>query len=121
MEVVHVVAVPQVVGKAVKTPLAVKLTTELAVNPLPFTVRFKMLEAPALAVNGEIEVMPKAACPPRFRSHTPRPCVAARSVREGSWSASPKISAAGSEFAEPSTDQVAPPVVVKKAPISVPT
>ena len=112
----------QLVARGVVTPPAAKFTTEVDVNPFPFTVR-GWLAAPAFAVKGAIEVMPNNACPPKLRSQTPRPCVAARSVREGSWSASPKISEGGSEFAAPSTDQVlvVPAVVVKKAPISVPT
>src|SRR5258708_17309082 len=89
-------------------------------KPLPFTVRVKPAPG-AVAVNGESEVIPKLACPPRFRSHIPRPCVAARSVREGSWSANPKISAGGIEFAEPSTDQLTPPLTCEKKTESPPT
>jgi len=59
--VVHVVAVAQLVVKGVVTPPAAKFTIELAVKPLPFTVKGEMLEAPAFAVKGAIEVMPNAA------------------------------------------------------------
>src|SRR5260370_38567465 len=91
--VVHVVAVEQLVVKGVVTPRAVKFTTELAVKPLPFTVRFGMVEAPALAENGEIEAMLNAPAPPRFRSQTPRPSGAARSVRDAFASPSSKFCA----------------------------
>ncbi len=51
-----------VVNGVVALP-AVKFTTEVVVNPLPFTVKFVMSVAVelALAVKGAMEVMPNAA------------------------------------------------------------
>jgi hypothetical protein len=57
----------------VAVPLIVNFTTELVVNPLPLTLKFVMLAAPAFAVKGEMEAMLNAPAPPRFRSQTPRP------------------------------------------------
>jgi len=121
-----IVAVSCVVLEAVgvsvtELPLIVKLIVDVpGINPFPFTVKVVIAALPALAVNGEIEVIPNAAGFPRLRSHTPRPCVAARSVREGLCKVIPRISAFGIEPDAPRGDQLVPPVVVKKAPMSVP-
>ena len=114
------VALGQFVASEVVVPLAVNFTTELAVNPLPFTVKFEMLDAPAFAVNGEIEPILNAPAP-RLKSQTPRPCVAARSVRDALCSVRLRICALGNDDAAPKGDQFLPPSVVKKAPMSVPT
>ena len=58
---------------------------EEAVKPVPFTVRV-VADPGALAVNGASLLMRKAGVfgpGPRLMSQTPRPCIAARSVREG--------------------------------------
>jgi hypothetical protein len=120
MVAVQEVAVGQLVVNDVVVPFTAKFTTDVAVNPLPFTVKFVMLAAPAFAVNGEIDVMLKAAAP-RFKSQTPRPWVAARSVRDAVCNAKPRICALGKEEAAPKGDQFFPPSIVKNAPISVPT
>src|SRR5260370_795502 len=73
MVAVQEVGVGQVVANEVVVPLTANFTTEVAVNPLPFTVRVRLAAAPALAENGEIEAMLNAPAPPRFRSQTPRP------------------------------------------------
>src|SRR5207247_9804833 len=61
------------------------ITTEEAVNPVPFTVSV-VADPGALRVNGESLLIRKAGVfgpGPRLISHTPRPCIAARSVRDG--------------------------------------
>jgi hypothetical protein len=117
---VQEVAVGQFVVSDVVAPFTANFTTELGVNPFPFTVKLAMLEAPAFAVNGEIEVMPNAPAP-RFKSQTPRPWVAARSVRDAPCSVKLRICALGNEDAAPKGDQFFPPSIVKNPPISVPT
>lgn len=52
--------------------LPFQLTVFPFTNPFPFTVRVKAVPG-AFVENGEIEVMPNVACPPKFRSQTPRP------------------------------------------------
>ena len=70
-----------VVVKAVPPRLTVP-----PVRPEPFTVRVTAEVAPALAEVGDRELMCGPVNVKLFsgKSHTPRPCVAARSVREGS-------------------------------------
>ena len=61
------------------------ITTEEAVKPVPFTVSV-VADPGALAVNGESLLIKNAGVfgpGPRLISHTPRPCIAARSVRDG--------------------------------------
>src|SRR5260370_2422327 len=61
------------------------IITEEGLKPAPFTVRV-VADPGALAVNGESLLMRKAGVfgpGPKLMSHTPRPCMAARSVRDG--------------------------------------
>ena len=115
------VAVGQLVVNDVVAPFKANSTTEPEVNPLPLTVKLVMLVAPSLAENGEMEAMLNAPAPLRSRSQTPRPCVAARSVREALCNVKPRICALGRDDAAPKGDQLTPPSVVKKPPMSVPT
>src|SRR4029077_9835508 len=64
-------------------PLMVTTIFASEVKPLPSTVKESKSGSPALAEVGEMEVMPKAATPGKITSHIPRPCVAARRVRDG--------------------------------------
>ena len=81
MDALRLVALLNVVMRA----LPFHRTVEVAVNPLPWT--FRVNAAPGEVVErGEIALMRKLAVPvagPRLKSHTPRPCVAARNVRDG--------------------------------------
>src|SRR5260370_41647683 len=109
MVAVRLVAVWAEGISVVAAPLIVNFTTELAVHPLPLTVKGVMLADPAFAENGEMEAMLNAPAPPRFRSQTPRPLVAARRVRDGLCSVRPRICALGKEEAAPKGDQLSPP------------
>lgn len=80
-DAVSCVALTNVVALA----LLPHITVEVDVNPVPFTVSV-VADPGALAVNGEILLIRKAGVfgpGPRLMSHTPRPCIAARSVRDG--------------------------------------
>src|SRR5260370_13536964 len=57
----------------------------------------------------------------RRGSKRPRPWVAAWSVREALCNVKPRICALGRDDAAPKGDQLTPPSVVKKPPMSVPT
>src|SRR5713226_10739336 len=93
-------------------------TWELPVNPVPETLREIGVAAGltwALAVNGERALILKAGVfgpAPRLRSHAPRPCVAARNVRDGLCSVKDRTCAFGRLPAAPSGDQFLPPSVV---------
>src|SRR5258707_10305234 len=117
MVAVQDVAVGQLVVNDVVAPFKANSTTEPEVNPLPLTVKLVMLVAPSLAENGEMEAMLNAPAPLRSRSQTPRPCVAARSVREALCNVKPRICALGRDDAAPKGDQLTPPSVVKKPPM----
>ena len=116
---VNCVALPNVVTRA--EPF--HITVELPVKPVPVTVTLVAVPG-AFAENGERLLTTKAGVfgpGPRLRSQTPRPCVAARRVREGLCRTSDKICALGIEFCAPRGNQFSPPSVVRNAPISVPT
>jgi len=75
-----------VLAKLVVLELPFHFTVEPAVKPVPLTVSV-VAAAGALAEKGESLPMVKAGVlgpGPRLMSHTPRPCVAARRVRDGS-------------------------------------
>ena len=85
-------------------------TTDVASNCTPFTVRVNPAP-PALALEGESEVTERIGSNvAKLMSQMLRPCVEARSVREGLCSASPSTATLG----RPSTNevQVVPPSMV---------
>lgn len=80
-DAVSCVALTNVVALA----LLPHITVEVDVKPVPFTVSV-VADPGALAVNGESLLIRKVGVfgpAPRLMSHTPRPCIAARSVRDG--------------------------------------
>ena len=99
------------------------ITTELLVNPVPLTVNVVAVPG-ALAENGESLLISNAgvfSVGPKLMSQTPRPCMAARNVREGLCRFRDRICELGRVFAAPRGDQVAALSFVKNAPTSVPT
>ncbi len=74
MVAVHWFAEEHDVVNANDAPLMRKLILEVpTMKPFPFTAKAVISGPPALAVKGVMEVMPKIACPPKFKSHAPRP------------------------------------------------
>src|SRR4029077_6290171 len=109
--------------KVVARAVPLKLTTEFTVKPVPVTLRETggALEG-ATGLTGKMDERWKAGRPPTGKSKTPRPCVAARRVREPSRKASDSTTTLGRPVA--GTAQVVPTprlaLEVAKTPTSVP-
>src|SRR5580765_4439160 len=92
-------------------------TTEFDVKPRPVSKSGNADEAPPFVQLAESELSAKPGVPlsaGSVTSQAPRPCVAARSMREASWSVSANTGTFGIPPA--SKDHEAPPFAVKNTP-----
>src|ERR1700687_5210025 len=98
-------------------PLIANAIRELGVKPFPPTVS-ETPEAPAGAKVGEMSVMPNVEVPPKDKFQAPRPCVAAKRVREARCMRRDRTATFG-KLLLLRVVQVAPPLLDKNTPISV--